>query len=269
MKLFNKVHEDVRLKLIAILSLTGLIFFNALATLLSVNNNESEKLSDKYPNLLAPSESILVIWIFIFLGLWGYVIYQFSTMRGQESLISELTLTRINIYFIINTVLSVLWTFAWAFEAIWLTVPLIIGILYTLIRITGYIASDNLALRDKLFIGAPFSLYFGWVTYATVANIMTWLVSMNWDGFGLRLTVWAAVMLILTSVFTITMMYRRVDWIYGAAVVWAFMGILLNHLSPNGWDGTYPSIIVALTIIVTVLLVATLYVAEKEYHQKV
>ncbi len=268
MKLFDKVHEDVRLKLITILSLTGVVFFNALATLVSSNNGDNEKLSERYPNLLAPSESIFVIWIFIFLGLWGYVIYQFSTMRGKDSHISEVTLTRINIYFIINTVLNVLWTFALAFELLWLSVPLIVGILYTLVRITGYIAGDTLSLWDKIFIRVPFSLYFGWVTYATVANLITWLVSIEWDGFGIRQGVWAVVLLIVTSIFAVTMMYKRMDWIYGFAVLWAFVGILINHLSPDGWDGTYPSVIVALTIVISILSVLTLYVAEKEYRPK-
>lgn len=268
MKLYNKAKEDVRLKLITILSLTGVVFFNAIATLVSDTNGSSERLSDKFPNVLAPSDSVFIIWILIFLGLWAYVIYQFSTMRGAESTISERTLTRINIYFIINTFLNVLWSFALVFEVLWLTIPLIIGILYTLVRISDFIASDTLALRDNIFVRLPFSLYFGWVTYVTFANVVTWLVSTNWNEFMVRQGTWGVTILIAAFVFAIVMLYKRNDWIYGVAVLWAFVGILINHLSPDGWDGTYPTMIVSLTIVISVLIVVILYVADKEYRLK-
>ncbi|MEO5691362.1 MAG: hypothetical protein ABIQ64_04200 [Candidatus Saccharimonadales bacterium] len=267
-KLFTKTQEDVRLKLAAILALTGVVFFNAITSLLAANDGDNVRLSDKYPNLLAASDSVSIIWIFIFIGLWAYVIYQFSTMRGKDSSISELSLNRISIFFILNTVLNVLWVLSLVLEVFWLSVVLIIAILYTLVRITGYISNDTLAARDTVFIRVPFSLYFGWVTYATVGNIMLWLVSMNWTTFTSHRGTWAVGLVIAAAGFALVMMYRHVDWIYGAAVLWAFLGILVDHLSPSGWNGTYPTMIVALTIVISVLVVATLYVGEKEYRQK-
>jgi hypothetical protein len=40
-----------------------------------------------------------------------------------------------------------------------------------------------------------FSVYLGWITVATVANITSWLYFVGWDGFGIPAQTWAVIML--------------------------------------------------------------------------
>ena len=44
---------------------------------------------------------------------------------------------------------------------------------------------EKLDQKEKLFIRLPFSVYFGWITVATIANITTLLVDIGWNGFGI------------------------------------------------------------------------------------
>ena len=264
----KKVHEDIRWKFLAVLSLATVVLVNAVTSIVPLNNKSAREISELYPNLFAPAEITGAILIIIFLAVWAYVVYQFSPIKGEESTISEGVLTDINKYFVANSILNISWLFAWQYEIMWLAVLIVLGIFYALLRITGLIAGEKLSMKDRLFVQAPFSLYFGWVTFATLATIMTWLVSIDWDGFGLRNSIWAVFFLIVTAAFVITVMYRRIDWVYGTAVVWTFAGILLKHLSASGWNGAYPSIILTLVILLSVMIVVTLYIAEKDYRQK-
>ena len=86
----------------------------------------------------------------------------------------------------------------------------------------------------------PFSVYFGWITVATVANITVWLVSIEWSGLGLPDQIWAVLIIaVAAAIGTVTMLRNR-DLAYGLVLVWAFVGILIKHTSQTGFGGQYP-----------------------------
>ena len=72
--------------------------------------------------------------------------------------------------------------------------------LVVLIRITRVTLRTELSTRDRLLVRLPFSVYFGWVTVATIANITVWLVSIDWDGFGLSEPAWAVLIIAVGAV---------------------------------------------------------------------
>ena len=91
----------------------------------------------------------------------------------------------------------------------------------------------------------PFSVYFGWTTVATVANITVLLVSLNWDGFGLTDSTWAAIIVVVAMVIGTVMTLRNQDVAYGLVVIWAYSGILMRQTSAEGLDGRYPIVVAA------------------------
>lgn len=265
MRLFTtSTKEKLEHKLIALALFIGVVIVNALATLLPINGKTTGAISDSYPNLFAPAGVTFAIWSVIYLLLWVYVVYQFKTVRDTTSTVKESELESLNQYFIVSSLLNIVWIFSWHYEVIWLSVIIMLGLLVTLIKANVLLQNVKMSTADKWAIKAPFSVYFGWITVATVANITTWLVSIQWDRFGQRPGIWMVGVLLVTAVIAIAVVYKMKDWLYGTVIVWAFAGILLKHLSSEGWDGQYPSVIVTLTILLAVLIVTVLYTAEKD-----
>lgn len=66
-----------------------------------------------------------------------------------------------------------------------LSTVLIATLLVLLIAITRTIIAAKPSGRERFFLRLPFSVYFGWITVATIANTTVFLVSIGWDRFGI------------------------------------------------------------------------------------
>lgn len=76
-----------------------------------------------------------------------------------------------------------------------------------------------------------FSVYLGWITVATVANITDWLYFVGWEGFGIPAQTWAVIMLAVASLLGLAMALTRRDAGYLFVLVWAFGGIAVKQTS--------------------------------------
>lgn len=265
MGLFSKkAKENIRVKWIAVIAFAGVVIVNVLANVLPLNGRTTAEISDSYPNLFAPAGITFAIWGLIYILLAGYTVYQFASVRQRASKLSEHTLEKVNQYFIASSLLNISWMLTWHYEVLWLSVLLMIGILYCLITIVMTLHGQKMSVRDGWLVRVPFSVYFAWVTVATIANITAYFVSIGWEG-GLRPAVGIVAVLLVTSIVTITITYRLRDWVYGTVIVWAYVGILLKHLSTNGWNGMYPTVIITLTILITLHIVIVLRELERVY----
>ena len=74
-----------------------------------------------------------------------------------------------------------------------------------------------------------FSVYLGWVTIATIANIAVMLVLIGWDGFGISPQTWA--ILVLTGVLLIDLVViaTRKVIAYRIVFIWALACIVVNR----------------------------------------
>jgi len=75
----------------------------------------------------------------------------------------------------------------------------------------------------------PFSVYLGWITIASIANVTVTLVSVEWDGFGISQETWAFLVVIIALLITLLVVATRKDLAYGLVVVWALLGIAVKH----------------------------------------
>lgn len=234
-----------------------MVTVNVLANTLPINGVRTGDVSDAYPNLFAPAGYAFSIWSVIYLLLGLHVLYQFGLFRaGTPSGDRAALLDKVGLYFAISSVANAAWVFAWHYDVIALSVLLIVVILVCLAVITRTVMAAGLTTREKLFVGVPFSVYFGWTTVATVANVTVFLVSLGWDGFGLDESTWTVVVLFAATVIGSAVMLRNRDVVYGVALLWAYTGILVKHLSADGFDARYPRI-VATVIACLAVFVAT------------
>jgi len=84
-------------------------------------------------------------------------------------------------------------------------------------------------IMEKWAVDIPFSVYLGWISVATIANITDYLYYVGWNGFGIAPQIWAVIMLAVASLVGLRMALNRQDAGYLFVFVWAFAGIALKQ----------------------------------------
>jgi hypothetical protein len=252
--------KNLTLKIIAGVVYIAMVAVNFMANSLPINNRFTGDISDAYPNLFAPVGATFSIWGLIYLLLAGFVVYQF-TNKDQKT---ERLLEKINPLFIVSSLANISWIFAWHYDYIGLSVLIMAVLLISLIGIADILRREHFTSQQKLFIWAPFSIYFGWITVATIANITVFLVGIGWEGFGIADFVWTSIILLVGTLIGVLRMIKDKNVAYGLVLIWAYLGILLKHLSSDGFDGQYQSIII--TVILCLLVFA--YFVAKIFFKK-
>lgn len=252
--------KNLTLKIIAGVVYIAMVAVNFMANSLPINNRSTGDISDAYPNLFAPAGATFSIWGLIYLLLGGYVVYQFIN-KDQKA---ERMFEKINPLFIVSSFANISWIFAWHYDYIGLSVLIMAVLLISLIGIADILRVEQFTSKLKLFIWAPFSIYFGWITVATIANITVFLVGIGWEGFGIADFVWTSIILLVGTLIGVLRMIKDKNVAYGLVLIWAYLGILLKHLSSDGFDGQYQSIII--TVILCLLIFA--YFVAKIFYKK-
>ncbi len=85
------------------------------------------------------------------------------------------------------------------------------------------------SFQSKLFTQFPLSIYLGWITIATIANISTWLTASGWSGWGVSTINWTITMIAIAVLLTIGVINRRKNVFFGLVIIWALYGILTKR----------------------------------------
>jgi len=238
----------------------GMIIINWLATALPINNVTPGVVSDYYLNLFAPAGFTFAIWGVIYLLLGGFVLYSFGIF-GKLSVDQNKLIEKVGILFIITSLANVAWIFSWHYDFITLSVVLMFVILVSLIKIIALLSKVNLTKKDYYLIRLPFSVYFGWITIATIANITVFLVSINWNGFGLSDVIWTMIVLLIGAIIGILTALKNKDLAYLLVFIWAYYGILIKHTSITGFYGSYPLIIGTVISCILAFIIANIFLS--------
>lgn len=247
---FTKVHTTV--------TFIVMIVVNALANIIPFNGLTTGEVSDSYPNLFAPAPLTFSVWGVIYVLLAGYILYQFGFLCNKDSSFSKELIEKIGVLFTISSMANTGWMFVWHYKSIGISVVLMAVILVCLILINLNTAKSELSTREKIFIRLPFSIYFGWITVATIANVTAFFVSLGGNGYNWVLTIAVLIVGLVIAGFT---MFKNQNLGYGIVVIWAYIGILIKHTSKSGFGGQYPLIILVLILCIIVLLIAEVYIA--------
>lgn len=238
-----------------------MILTNALANILPLNQVTTGEVSDAYANLFAPAGITFAIWAVIYVALGGHVIFQF-----REKFYSPETrdmIQKMRIWFSISSVANILWLFAWHYDRIGLSMIWMFVILFALIRCNLLIHSAKLTSLERRWIQVPFSLYFGWITIASIANVTTWLVSVNWQGFGLREDVLTSIILGVALMIAARTILKFRDVTYAVVVLWAFVGVLIKHTSQSGFDGAYPLVVATVRGAIVIVIACLILISHQ------
>jgi hypothetical protein len=226
------------------------LMVNGLAVALPLNGNSTAELSDRFPVLVTPANYVFSIWTLIYLLLGAFTIYQsLPRMRDDRDLRS------IGYLPAASGALNTLWLICWHFELFALTVPIMLGLLGTLIiihiRLRGARASEG---ATRWLVGLPFSVYLGWITVATIANISQALYWAGFSGGPLGQEAWALIVLVIGVLITGLMLSREADWAYALVVAWAYVGIAAKQTAAAAVWASLIGAMVVVALIAYVLL---------------
>lgn len=199
---------------------------NGLANALPLNGQSTGALSDKFKVFFVPAGYVFAIWGVIYIALIAFTIYQL--LPGQRD---NPRLARIGWLFAFSNLANAAWLFTWHYELLPLSVVVMLSLLLSLIAI--YVRLDigraRVTTIEKWCVDIPFSIYLGWISVATIANITDLLYAWKWDGFGIAPELWAAVMLVVASALALVMTWTRRDLAYLLVIIWSFVGIAIKQ----------------------------------------
>lgn len=247
-----------------------MVIVNGLANALPINGMITGDISDFYPNLFAPTGITFTIWGVIYLLLAAHTLYQLGLFRKKGEEVKTALLKDVGILFGISSLANVGWIFSWHYRVIPLSMLFMLVILVCLALITIRIHKEKLTTTEKIFIRLPFSVYFGWITVATIANATTLLVDMLGSPvnlLGISEVVWTVAILLIGLLIGVVTTLKHRDVAYGLVIVWAYIGILIKHLMdkplPDGFNSQYPAVIVTVIISLVVLVASLVYIQLK------
>jgi benzodiazapine receptor len=183
-------------------------------------------ISDANPTLVTPAGYVFSIWGIIYVLLGIFVVYQALPSQAGKDFHD-----RVGWLFVLSSLLNIVWLFLWQYEYLSLSVVVMFLLLASLIAIylrLG-IGKSKVALREKLAVHVPFSVYLGWITIATIADVSVTLVSVNWDGFGISQETWAALVVVIALLIALLVVATRKDVAYGLVIIWALLGIAVKQ----------------------------------------
>jgi len=237
----------------------AVLIVNLLATLLPIGLGTPQELSDALPNLFVPAGITFSIWfiIYIFLGLFS--IYQIRDIFKKEK-IQMKYLDDIGYYFIIGSLANIIWIFLWHYGLVPLSLIFMIVLLVSLLLIYTRlnIGKSEAPKMEKIAVHILFSLYLGWISVATIANVTATLVFLGVSGFGLFAEILTVLIIVVVVLITSAMLILRKDYIYSLVIFWALLGIFIKQIASNST--------IAITSIISgvIILVGILYVIFKE-----
>jgi len=193
-----------------------------------IGGQNTAAISDANPTLITPAGYVFSIWGIIYVLLGAFVIYQ-ALPRERSSDYHG----KIGWLFVISSLVNIAWIFVWQFENLILSVVLIFALLLSLIAIylRLNIGKAKVKTSEKLAVHLPFSVYLGWITIASIANVALTLTAYNWDGFGISPETWAIIVAAVALLITILMLAIRKDVAYALVVIWALVGIGVSQSS--------------------------------------
>jgi len=222
------------------------IAMNWASSNLQINGNTVASVSDGIPSLFTPAGYVFAIWGIIYLALGAFVIYGVSKKQADNQLID-----RIGPWFVINSLLNMVWLVSWLME--WWLISLVIIALMLVTLIITYLRlnafREDARGKDFWFVLFPFSIYLAWISVATIANTSIIFAANGITSLGVSGTFWTAVMITVATLVSNLMVVLRRDWFFPLVVIWAVIGIAIAN------DGNTAILITAVAVVVEQILV--------------
>ena len=218
--------KDTLRQIIVVLSVILTIAINVLANALPINGQNTGQISDRFQVYFVPAGYVFSIWGLIYVGLIAYAVFQaLPSQRANPRLQST------GWWVVLGGIANSIWIFLWHYEQFSITLLAMLVLLASLIIVYLQlgISKARISGSETWAVHVPISVYLGWITVATVANITSLLDHLQWNGFGLSDATWMFIVLGAVLIVALLMNITRRDIAYTAVILWALAGIAIKH----------------------------------------
>jgi len=212
--------ERIR-QILVIAATAGVIFVNYLAGTGFINNKTPADISDRYPTLLTPAGYAFSIWGLIYTGLLAFSIYQALPAQIER-------FSKIRTLYIINCAANCAWLYLWHYEQIAFSLLVIFVMLGTLVLINTNLPDSTSPLETWL-ARVPFSIYFGWLTVATILNFTIALVFLGFGADGTMSIFFASALIVVAVILGAIIHFKLAIPAYPLTIAWALTAIAIEH----------------------------------------
>jgi len=203
------------------------IAVNALANILPINGYNTGQISGFYPNYFVPAGFTFSIWGIIYLSFLVYSItYTYYQLNQDKFPVINQYLDKVSPWYWATCILNASWILAWHYLQVLLSVLIMLLFLFALIQIfksTQKIAKE-MNLISTISLVTPFSIYIGWISVATIANVTALLVKYQWTG-GIHPIYWSVIMIFVAVIAGVYFIQQFKTISYPLVIAWAIWGI--------------------------------------------
>jgi len=192
-----------------------------------------QAVSQQYDHLFMPAPFAFSIWGLIYASFLVYSVVQLREVHRANPVYD-----RLSALLILANVLAAGWVAV--FRLYWIDVSVGIIGLSLLVGIGMFVTAHRARTTHGLstWITVPFSLYLGWISVATIANVASLFVSAGFYGGPYGPAPFAVAMLVGASILATILAVAFRDYLVPAVMAWASYAILVKHHLANPSVGT-------------------------------
>lgn len=231
------MQNDKLRQFLVVFSVVTMIVMNYLSNARAFGGLTNGEVSDKYHTLITPAGYAFSIWSIIFLGLFAFAIYQ--ALPSQQT---NPRFRAVGWWVVLNMLCNAIWSPLFNNERIGVALIVILVMLFSVA-----IIEQRLLMRPRVPVVAPdldatlpespapvvetwltripFSIYFGWLTVATILNIAVYLKATEFELLNTSEETWAIGVLIVGLVVGAWLFNRYRSVAYILVFAWAYVAI--------------------------------------------
>ncbi len=224
-----------------VFSIITMIVMNYLSNAGAFGGRTNGEISDKYHTLITPAGYAFAIWGVIFLSLLAFSIYQ-----GLGAQQTNPRFRAIGWWVVLNAFCNAIWSPLFNNEKIGIALLVILVMLASLVVIehrllesrhqpllatnpNATLSEAKASVAETWLARIPFSVYFGWVTVATILNVAVYLKSTDFNLMGLDEQTWAVAILIVGLLVGAIVFNRYRSVAYILVFAWAYAAIAVEQ----------------------------------------
>jgi hypothetical protein len=227
--------SDITRQVVTVLAFLLVMTVNTAANALPLNGQMTKDISDRFSVFVIPAGYVFAIWGLIYVLLGAFTTWQALPRNREDSALRSLGYLPA-----LSAVLNCVWLVLFHYNQFTAALVVIVAFLATLVAIhlRLWAHRDEMHGTPYWTVRAPWSVYLGWVTVATIANTAQTLSFAGFTGFGLEPALIAAVALAVGIAIAATFVTRFRDVAYGLVIVWAYVGVAVKEADTTLVAGT-------------------------------
>lgn len=204
---------------LVVVATVATLVFNWMAATGVLGGVATNVVSDNFPTRITPAGYAFAIWSLIYLGMIAFSAFQALPRNA-------VLFAPIRTLYIVSCVLNCAWLYFWHQQALVVCLALIVLLLVVLLAINQRLAKP-VSVGENWLAKVPFGIYAGWVTAATLVNLMIVLVYLKQP---VAETVWfGSVLIFVAAACGIAVRIALSSYFYPLAIAWALTAIAVKQ----------------------------------------